>query len=406
MSDGGGFQTAVIGVTGTWPEGPAIWSYSSLAEAEECPRRWALGRASYPDVWAQAGYPPRANLPALVGDVVHRVLEIVIRQLCVQKCESLADPRSADVLRDLGGYTKLIEQAIEERLARLVGNPRMDGRLVSLHPDLRARVPDMRQRVQAIIARSKMRRAGVIETDREGPSRRGPLGEGSHPEVELRATNLNFVGRVDLITVLEGRCVITDYKTGAPADHHADQLNLYALLWRSDVELNPHQIPVGELVVSYTARDLVLSAPSDAALSDLAESLVTRIAEAERQLDLRPPAARPSAPTCKFCGVRQLCDEYWAFTQRDAPAKAPSRDVEFVDREATIVGQSGPRSWLADLRNGQPPALLRTPTETPSFGVGDQVRLLDLAVGRDEESGQMILTMTQASEVFVLESAR
>src|ERR1700674_437248 len=163
MSGGKDFQTAVSGVRGTWPEGPPVWSYSSLAESEECPRRWALGHASYPDVWAQAGYPQRANLPALVGDIVHRVLEIVIRQLYVQKCESLADPRSADVLRELGGYTKLIELAIEERLARLVGNPRMNGRLVALQTSLRERVPDMRHHVQAMIARSKIRRVGVVE---------------------------------------------------------------------------------------------------------------------------------------------------------------------------------------------------------------------------------------------------
>src|SRR2546426_514135 len=104
------FSTTVRGVRGVWPSLPKTWSYSSLAEAEECPRRWMLKRASYPNIWAGKGYPPRPNLPALVGDVVHRVLEMILLAMHSERCASLADPCAANVLRSLSGYSALIER--------------------------------------------------------------------------------------------------------------------------------------------------------------------------------------------------------------------------------------------------------------------------------------------------------
>ncbi len=59
MNERGGFDTGVQDSSGRWPDLPRAWSYSSLKEAEECPRRWMLRRASYPQIWARQGYPPR-----------------------------------------------------------------------------------------------------------------------------------------------------------------------------------------------------------------------------------------------------------------------------------------------------------------------------------------------------------
>ena len=61
------FKTSV-GLLGRWPEPPKFWSFSSLREAKACPRRYALSRATYSEIWDKRGYPDR------VGDriSVHR----------------------------------------------------------------------------------------------------------------------------------------------------------------------------------------------------------------------------------------------------------------------------------------------------------------------------------------------
>ena len=39
------------------PGPPPLWSFSSLREVGACPRRYALARASYPDLWDGRGLP-------------------------------------------------------------------------------------------------------------------------------------------------------------------------------------------------------------------------------------------------------------------------------------------------------------------------------------------------------------
>lgn len=405
MLVGDRFATAIRGVGGLWPPPPPVWSYSSLRDAEECPRRWMLGRATYPSIWARSGYPPRPILPALVGEVVHRVLELILRGLGDHGCEEIAGPCGVDVLRDLGGYTKLATRVVDEQLRALEGNPRVEDQIPAIRSALLARVPDIRCRVQAVITRTI-----IIKTDPvvdnvsdEAAHRRRPIGDGSHPEVELRAPDLRFAGHADLLTVHRGACGITDYKTGAADPHHADQLRTYALLWSRDHDLNPESIPVEQLVISYPTHDERLEPPTKAELDALANRLVDRLNDADRELSVRPPPARPELTMCRNCSVRHLCEAYWSGPAADALSSPPARPVEFVDCEVVVSSQNGPRSWMVKFGPEQTTGLLRTPTETPGFVAGERVRLLNLAYGRDDDSGHVTLTMTRATEVYVLE---
>jgi hypothetical protein len=405
MSGGDEFATTVQGIDGIWPTLPPAWSHTSLRDAEECPRRWGLSRATYPAVWAQPGYPPRPILPALVGDVIHRVLELILRGLHDHGCESLSDPCAVKVLKDLGGYSELIARIIDEHLLPLQTNPRIAERLAGIRSVLLGRVPDIRQRVQSVIARSDLKPAPPFERESRDAHERSPLVEGSHPEVELRVPELRFVGRADLVTVDEGGCTITDYKTGEPDRHHADQLRTYALLWSRDAALNPDNIPIRRLVLSYATRDEQIDPPMDDELDALAEGLSHRVAKAETELELRPPPARPALSMCRLCSVRHLCEDYWKGPAASAIASPQSPGEDFVDCEAIVGSQNGPRSWIVELDSGGT-ALLRTPTETPGFAVGDRVRLLDLAQAQEDDTNRLILTMTQGSEVYILRRQR
>jgi len=402
MSEVDDFSTAVIGTTGRWPPPPDVWSYSSLKDAEECPRRWMLSRATYPSIWQRRGYPGRPILPALVGDVVHRVLELILFGLYDRGCQSLAEPCAVSVLKELGGYSNLVEQAIGERLSNLQGNPRIESRMADFRSALLRRRPDIRQRVQAIITRTTIEPALADLIAEPRHKKQGPLGQGSHPEVELRVPELRFVGRADLVTVTEGGCVITDYKTGAAEAHHAEQLRTYALLWKRDRLLNPTFLPVRSLVLAYATHDEAVEPPTNPELESLARQLADRMVQTERQLRLRPPPAYPSPAICGLCAVRHLCEEYWATLPANVVTSLSSEINDFIDCEAVVTSRNGPRSWMVQIESIQPLALLQTPTETPGFSVGNRVRLLDVAHGRDADEQGTTLTMTQATEVFVL----
>ncbi len=398
------FSAGVRDSDGRWPNLPNTWSYSSLKQPTECPRRWMLSRATYPKIWDRWGYPPRPSLPTLVGDIVHGILEVLLRSFRDHGCTSLADPATVQVLKDLGGYTKLVEQRIEEELAQLADNPRVANRLAPLHTALRVKVPEIRQRVQAVIARTNFQPASDIPSGEGSPPGRGPLSLGFHPEVELRAADLRLAGRADLVTVEEDGCEITDYKTGAPDQHHADQLRLYALLWSRDADLNPRTLPVQRLVVSYPSHDVEIDSPTAAELDTLAVETAARIHDAEVALQERPPPACPEVTMCRMCSVRQLCSEYWTDLDRGLSDSGTGSNSDWFDFEGTVTSQNGARSWLVSTDTDHPSLLLRTSSETVPFQVGERIRLLNLHREADPESALPIGAMTHVSEVFALDA--
>lgn len=395
------FRTRVRDSAAQWPSPPHMWSYSSLREAQECPRRWMLSRATYPGIWSRRGYPPRPTLSALLGDVVHRILEVVLRGFHAQGCTSLKDPLAVAVLKHLGGYSKLAERAIQEQLDRLTDNPRAFERIQGLRAALLAKVPEVRQRVQGIITRTSLKptpsSAGIHSL-----AHRSPLADGSYPEVELRAPELRLAGRADLVTVVDGACEIIDYKTGATDEHHADQLRMYALLWTRDTEVNPEGLPVRRLTLSYPSRDIDVDPPTPPQLEQLASRTVAQIGEAELWLQERPPPARPSPPMCRLCGVRQLCEDYWDAFSHIAP-RSSADEPQWFDYEGTVTSKNGPRSWLVKANEGST-LLLRTSSEMTTFHLGQRIRLLNLLHGRDLDSPVPIGALTQASEIFLLDA--
>jgi CRISPR/Cas system-associated exonuclease Cas4 (RecB family) len=340
------------------------------------------------------------TLPALVGDIVHGSLDVILHALHERGCASIADTSAVEAMRELGGYTSLIDRLLEKQLERLDANPRMATRVSSLRSALRARVPEIRRRVQAMVSRATLKpHSSLAPAEIASAALRAPLGDGSHPEVTLQVHDLRLTGRADLITIADGACEIVDYKTGAPDEHHAAQLRMYALLWSRDSELNPEGLPVASLTLAYPTHDETVAPLTSSELEALAQELAGRITASEHELGLRPPPARPSAEICGFCDVRHLCEAYWKSSARTEVSTS-----DFVDEQGAIVGQNGPRSWLIELGPDSKRVLLRTPTEQPGFKVGDNVRLLDVAVARDGDSDDAAITITQASEVFLLQT--
>lgn len=130
-------------------------------------------------------------------------------------------------------------------------------------------------------------------------------------------------------------------------------------MWRLDDELNPPRRLINRLVLAYESQDVDVAPPNASEIDDLARDLLARRQAAEVALALRPPAARPSADVCRYCGVRQLCEAYWA-----SATQLLLDNGRFGDVELKITGRHGPASWDAVVvraRNlpAKTPALLR-----------------------------------------------
>lgn len=393
----------------TWPAPPAEMSVSTHAEIDECPRRWALSAAEYPELWSGRGYPPKLQVTALAGSVVHLALEVITKELARAGVPSLSDPSAPQVLRALGGYTRVVEECVERILKRYVDNPRAGALMEHARRILRGQVPALRARVQSMLSRLRLPKGAPVQavpstSESSGPPLRHPLATGTYPEVEVRAKSIGWKGKIDLLVLDNAACEITDFKTGAADEAHEFQVRAYAVMWRLDDELNPSERLVDRLVLAYEAQDVDVPPPSASEIDDLGHELLARRQAAEAALAERPPSARPSTESCRYCGVRQLCDAYWA-----SAAQVVSIDGRFGDIELKITGRHGPTSWDAVVvRAGDLPAktlaLLRL-QQPEEFKTGKRVRVLDGALARDPEdpAAPAVVTMSALSEAYRVE---
>lgn len=389
------FSTST-GIMGAWPDPPTYWSYSSLSEVEACPRRYALRRATYESVWDRSGYPDRVTESAIAGTAVHEAVETILRAFKRARCSSLADARAIDVLRELGGYTTIAVTATNKVLASLDDNPRMRSHVPRLTERLSRRTPEMRRAIQTLV--SRMSFVDDVATGGESvssaSSERTRIGPGVHPEAPLKAEAERFAGRIDLLTVRSDQVAVLDFKTGVRADHHAEQLRLYGLLWASDDVANPDGLPVVALTVAYVDGEESVSVPET--WDPLRQSLQTQIKTADQAVEASPPKAIPSV-ACKYCPVRQMCDEYWA-----SPHAMRDPAVAFGDVEVEVLARNGPKSWSVQIVGSSRAGLLRTASEDEPWTIGQRLRVLDVAIGVTEDDGLTVATMTTNSEVFSL----
>jgi len=379
---------------------------TTLAEIAACPRRWALSAGDYPDIWSGIGYPPRIHFASLGGSVVHLVLERITKLLVRRGCTSASHPGATAVLREIGGYSKLVHDCIDTVLERLRGNPRAVPILEATERKLRAQAADFRMRAQQILSRLRLPRAGAELDDIQGDKRRGRLSNGTYSELLLRAPDIGWKGKVDLLVLTETTCELVDFKTGAFDESHRQQLLTYAVLWNHDKVLNPDGRVATRLILSYPGSDHAFAAPTAEEMEQLENQLVRNRESAHLALAHRPPEARPSAQNCRFCDVRHMCDEYWLPSTQRA-IWASSQQQSFVDAEITVTSKHGPSSWdgtAVALGAAEPGArvLLRT-TSGLELRAGARLRVVDAAVSLpSDQERTTILTLGKYSELYLM----
>lgn len=401
-------ETGVEGSRARLSGPPDHWSYSSLKEVAACPRRYALERASYPDLWDRLGYPPLPTAAALFGNVVHGALEAIVKALTEAGVQSLNAVEATKVLRGMGGLTAVVEEATSRQLAPLDANPRLDvDRRQRIARDLRAQTPEVRGQVQMYLSRIAFvpgtARAAQSSRGEGGSPQRRALGEGSHAEVLLVSDDLRLFGRVDLLTISGATVDIVDYKTGTGSAGHRDQLWLYALLWDRDQVANPAHLVTNGLTAAYRDQDVAVPVPSEAELHELALALKEETKRADSEFNSSEPTPMPDESICRYCGVRQLCSAYW---QEVVPKVADVQDGTWFDYQGIVGERHGLHSWwLVNEPGGTPEFLLRTSSARQLFVEGDQVRFLGLRRENDPETDSPIASLVGTTETFVLNAS-
>jgi CRISPR/Cas system-associated exonuclease Cas4 (RecB family) len=410
-----------VRLPGNWTEAPEWMSFSRLREIEACPHRWSLTSASYPEVWSRRGYPPKVYLAPLAGQIIHAALETIITALNRAGCVSVKDENFVCVMRELGGYTRIIEGNIKNICNDLQDNPRFTVKSKYISTKLRDLVPSLREQLQ--ILTGKLRLQGGALTIRVSGSQNTPgkirpaLSNGTYSEIELRADQLRWRGFADSLTLLDASCELVDYKTGTPKPEHEEQIRLYSLLWARDAQLNPKGRAVDRLTLSYPTMDIAVEPLTYYQLDILEQEIISRTHIALELAQQVPPMAKPNIKSCGFCPVRQLCDDYWTpraqqLLDQEASRESSAAGENLIDLEVNNLEQQTPLSWSAIvflcraiparshvlIKLSESNLLLQN-----IFNTGRRIRILDaLLIDRPEDVIPPCVHLTKMSEAFIV----
>ena len=398
-----------------WLAPPEWMNFHYLLRAEQCPRSAALRHATYSQLWSRRGYPDKPSLAALSGIVMHRTIARIIRALADSSVDSIHDPRSVAILKGLGGYSKVIADSVNDVIKSLAGNPRFELVRSSLVTKLNNRMPAIREQVQLQLSRLnwKLQPPALDPADDLASdaiaSGRLPLGPGTHFEVELRHPGIKWRGFADLVKLRDDVCTIEDFKSGEPSDDHLLQLQIYALLWLHDEELNPARTAVDKLVICYPNGDRVVPYSKKVG-TKLTQELQARTVAVRKSISGPDSRANLDAERCPKCDVRHLCSAYWTGSRPASVDGASPERIQLDDVQLVLKSRKGQSTWSAEcqLSNHVPvgsTVLLRwTPKE---FAVLDQllsgsiVRLSGALISYSEDARLEIVTCSTTTDLIL-----
>lgn len=250
--------------------------------------------------------------------------------------------------------------------------------------------------------------AGVLESDTVAYGRL-PLEQGTHFEIELRHPGIKWRGFVDLIELRDDSCTLEDFKSGEPSDDHLLQLQIYALLWSHDEELNPTRTAIDRLVICYPNGDRIVSYNEQDG-TKLAQQLKARTAAVRKAVSGPESQANLDAVRCPKCDVRHLCPAYWT-ENRPVTADGQSGDrFHLDDIQLTLRSRKGRNTWAAEcqLSNHVPvgsTVLLRWTSKDcavlDQLSPDSEVRLSGASVSYSEDAGLQIVSCSATTDLIL-----
>jgi CRISPR/Cas system-associated exonuclease Cas4 (RecB family) len=353
----------------SWASPPKRWSYSSFTSATDCPLRWSLERSKFrfDSNEEPRRYPRFTFFGTLRGTVVHETIDRLMRELRKRGLRSVFDSRAPEALRELGGISSVAQEVAATELQRLVENPRAAGHVDAFSARLERQLQEITSEVKRAVRRTNSaptpRSEWRSEENRVVES--VACSDGEWSEVELAPQQFPWIGVADHLSVSGDSVSISDYKTGAVDDSHRTQLELYALLWSEDSVKNPAGLLATTLRIVYTRSSRVEEFPglTPGRLDELNASYSERASEATEQVLRTPPVPKVSPDACRFCGVRQLCSDYWR-----TPTRRLDDPTRGADLRVALTKALSPSLWevavlaSADLPFGTSLSM-RTPAE-------------------------------------------
>ncbi|MDP6721030.1 MAG: PD-(D/E)XK nuclease family protein [Pirellulaceae bacterium] len=221
----------------TNPGPPDRWSYTSLKQFSNCPKRWLLANATFEELGGEK-IPTVPNASQLTGRIVHGMLDGLehFRQEFCADGDGLRSPELDELLSKFGTRKRARELLAKEKASlsknlrckpnRILGQISLDDCVTQFKRVVVNRYPRGPCKAVARTARAKT------------PDRSAKRSVGA--EIELSHDNPPLIGYVDYV----GEGKIVEVKTGQFAEEHLAQAKFYALLYKYQFGESPSVVSV------------------------------------------------------------------------------------------------------------------------------------------------------------------
>lgn len=260
-----------------------------------CPRQWWLIKSRYEAI-PSGKYPLPQSVAGVQGRIVHAAIEALL---------NARRERSEATFNARQFAKRFLHDLIRGELAT---NPRVDAGRISAAISLDTCLARFFALANTLPAPSNATTRIVSNLYRES----SPPSYAA--EVWLEVDDPPLVAQID--NVIDG--AITDFKTGQFIERHRHQITLYALIWWLRFGVPPRR-----MLLNYVSEELEIEVPSETNLAEIADQLRSELDGIRQALVSPPPPAQPSVEACRYCPVRQLCDDYWT-----SPATVPLRAAQ------------------------------------------------------------------------------
>ena len=371
-----------------------IWSASTLNEVEECPKRFALRRANFPEIWSRAGFPNRISAAQVKGIVVHEVVSMIMNS--VQISSESPEMCIMSFLKERGGYLELLKITLEKELLSASSNPRAELMVETIRREVLADLSELRGQVQYFVKES-INKVPAINTRLDNLEINGKASNTFqippiNSEYKIVDSEFPIEGYLDLLLTNEDIDHIIDYKTSKTIHgEYSDQLSLYAWLWnRSAKNLRKGDCRIEVISGANLSESRVIKIDD---LPTIQINVLDRIKSAEQSIT-GEIAAKPSIDSCKFCAVKVLCSPYWNMNENQ------STEAKWSDMRIKTMGNLGGNAWSVSILSDDTPAMLIVgDRDDGSIEIGQEFRLLNAYKNEDEETG-VVIRLSQNSEIF------
>lgn len=362
-----------------------------------CKRRWWLRNSVYPN-WDSGIYPGQTTKAAILGRVVHKLVEDFISFVRSSSNGKIDKDSLFLLFREFSARARAPKILQEEIKSECDKNPRFSTDAASSTTSIQDCLNDFKR----IIRSTPVERFCVKKNQQSKIQSGGKTKTGA--EIELKSDRLRIKGVVD--GIVDGD--ILEFKTGLRSDAHIRQVKLYALLYLHQFGSLPNSCKI--IYTDSNATDEVPIDPQE--IERIEREVASLIADANALCVPAAPSASPSIELCRWCPVRQLCDDYWQsddtiglrFVARERDADGSyfptRRDVQLEVSVENLLNAEGSFVGAFSQADESVTACVAMPSDVACNSEKAKIRILSALI--KERNGTLAVSSTASSETFWL----